>query len=117
MPENKARSDYAMQIETARLREPSGDQSVEVVLIVDKGLGRRSVSNDLDNVLHDVSLELPRWLRSYAVMYRDSMGRWDEIRLTKTSKPYLYRIVPLPRYDELEEIVEPAAARWLKRQA
>ncbi len=53
-----------------------------VIAIIDLDLGNRSVTNDIDNVIGDIRTELGD-LSGYAVIYRDSMGRWDGIRLVR----------------------------------
>lgn len=51
-----------------------------VIAIIDLDLGNRSVTNDIEYVLADIRAELGD-LAGYSVIYRDSMGRWDGIRL------------------------------------
>ena len=51
-----------------------------VIAIVDLDLGSKSVTNDMANVLDDIRAELGD-LAGYAVIYQDSMGRWDGVRL------------------------------------
>jgi hypothetical protein len=51
-----------------------------VIAIVDLDQGSKSLTNDMDNVLADIGAELGD-LAGYAVIYRDSMGRWDGVRL------------------------------------
>lgn len=51
-----------------------------VIAIVDLDLGNRSVTNDIENVLDDIRSEIGD-LAGYSVIYRDSMGRWDGVRL------------------------------------
>lgn len=51
-----------------------------VIAIVDLDQGSKSVTNDIENVLNDIRAELGD-LAGYAVIYRDSMGRWDGVRL------------------------------------
>ena len=51
-----------------------------VIAIVDLDQGSKSVTNDMENVLDDIRTELGD-LAGYAVIYRDSMGRWDGVRL------------------------------------
>lgn len=51
-----------------------------VIAIVDLDQGSKSVTNDMENVLADIWAELGD-LSGYAVIYRDSMGRWDGVRL------------------------------------
>jgi hypothetical protein len=51
-----------------------------VIAIIDLDLGNKSVTNDIDNVLEDIRAEVGD-LAGYSVIYQDSMGRWDGIRL------------------------------------
>ncbi len=54
----------------------------KVLYITDQG-GYKSVTNDMENVLQDISNELSvQDLRGMKIMYRDSMGIWDEVRLS-----------------------------------
>ena len=55
-----------------------------VIAIIDLDQGSKSVTNDMDNVLDDIRAELGD-LAGYAVIYRDSMGRWDGVRLVGSS--------------------------------
>ncbi len=50
-----------------------------VIAIVDLDQGSKSVTNDMENVLNDIRAELGD-LAGYAVIYRDSTGRWDGVR-------------------------------------
>ena len=50
-----------------------------VIAIVDLDQGSKSVTNDMANVLEDIRAELGN-LAGYAVIYRDSTGRWDGVR-------------------------------------
>lgn len=65
-------------------RQPLADYTYtiegNVIAIVDLDLGNRSVTNDIENVLEEIRTELGN-LAGYAVIYRDSMGRWDGVRL------------------------------------
>ncbi|WP_229374392.1 hypothetical protein [Fibrella rubiginis] len=51
-----------------------------IIVIVDLDLGNRSVTNDIENVLDDIRLKIGD-LAGYSVIYRDSMSRWDGVRL------------------------------------
>jgi hypothetical protein len=51
--------------------------SKEAVYIIDLNNGGRSVTNDADNVYKEIQRGWP----SKRVIYRDSMGRWDEIAM------------------------------------
>lgn len=61
-----------------------------VIAITDLDLGNKSVTNDIENVLEDIRAELGD-LAGYSVIYRDSMGRWDGVRLVNGTI-YLYGI-------------------------
>lgn len=45
------------------------------IFIVDLDLGRRSVTNDAENVVFEISKHFP----GKRIIYRDSMKEWDEI--------------------------------------
>lgn len=51
-----------------------------VIAIVDLDQGSKSVTNDMENVLADIRADLGD-LGGYGVVYRDSLGRWDGVRL------------------------------------
>lgn len=51
-----------------------------IIAIVDLDLGNRSVTNDIDYILEEIRAELGD-LSGYSVIYQDSMGRWDGVRL------------------------------------
>ena len=53
-----------------------------VIAIVDLDQGSKSVTNDMENVLDDIQAEIGD-LSGYAVIYRDSLGRWDGVRLER----------------------------------
>lgn len=58
-----------------------------VIAIIDLDQGSKSrsagaVTNDMENVLDEISAELGG-LAGYSVIYRDSMGRWDGVRLER----------------------------------
>jgi hypothetical protein len=53
-----------------------------VIAIIDLDQGSKSVTNDIENVLDDIRAKLGD-LSGYSVIYRDSMGRWDGIRLER----------------------------------
>ena len=55
-----------------------------VIAIIDLDQGNKSVTNDIENVLDDIRGEIGD-LAGYAVIYRDSMGRWDGVRLIGSS--------------------------------
>jgi hypothetical protein len=64
----RIRADYTYTVESS------------VIAITDLDRGSKSVTNDIENVLDDIRAEIGD-LAGYAVIYRDSMGRWDGVRL------------------------------------
>lgn len=66
------RADYTYSVES------------NIISIIDLDLGNKSVTNDIENVLDDIRTELGT-LAGYAVIYQDSMGRWDGVRLVGKS--------------------------------
>jgi len=53
-----------------------------VIAIIDLDQGSKSLTNDMENVLADIRAKIGD-LAGYAVIYRDSMGRWDGVRLER----------------------------------
>lgn len=53
-----------------------------VIAIIDLDQGSKSVTNDIENVLDDIRAEIGD-LAGYGVIYRDSMARWDGVRLER----------------------------------
>ena len=53
-----------------------------VIAIIDLDQGSKSVTNDMENVLDDIRAEIGD-LGGYSVIYRDSLGRWDGVRLER----------------------------------
>lgn len=51
------------------------DSERRVVWIVDEDKGGRSVTNDADAVVAELAVNYP----GYRIIYRDSMGNWDEL--------------------------------------
>ncbi len=55
-----------------------------ILYITDQG-GLKSVTNDIENVLEDIAQTLSyQELRSMKIMYRDSLGIWDGVRVDLT---------------------------------
>jgi hypothetical protein len=48
------------------------------VFIVDLDLGNRSVTNDAEKVLEEINNNFP----GKRLIYRDTLGNWDEIKMT-----------------------------------
>jgi len=53
----------------------------KILSITDEG-GLKSVTNDLENILHDIQDTIPiNDLLKARIMYRDSMGIWDGVKV------------------------------------
>jgi len=63
------RADFLLQV----------DEPAKLIRIIDQDLGGMSVTNDLEAVLREVSLQIDAALPEYSVIYRDSTGTWDAI--------------------------------------
>jgi hypothetical protein len=48
-----------------------------ILLIWDKNLGNRSVTNDIENVVADIAAYEDVDPKDYVILYRDSEGLWD----------------------------------------
>ncbi len=70
------------------------------VFIVDLDLGNRSVTNDADEVFEEIQKNFSK----KRVIYRDSMGNWDEIYLEKSSVGFFVDFKPYKEHlpDNLE---------------
>ena len=53
-----------------------------VIAIIDLDQGSKSVTNDMEEVLNDLRVAIGE-LSGYSVIYRDSTGRWDGVRLER----------------------------------
>lgn len=51
-----------------------------IISIIDLDKGGRSVTNDMENVIQDLKAILGD-LSGYAIIYKDSMGIWDGVRI------------------------------------
>lgn len=47
------------------------------LLIVDKDAGEITVTNDIKNVISDISIHEGINPREYTILYKDSLGNWD----------------------------------------
>ena len=86
------------------------DETVEVITIIDKDLGNRSVTNDVENILEAIAKELPRPLHKYAITYFDSTDKQDEIIVDKDNKFLSFAALPRGR---TSRFVKTEAARRL----
>jgi hypothetical protein len=65
------------------------DEDAAIIAIVDLDLGNKSVTNDMENVLDDIKLKLGT-LSGFSVIYKDSLGRWDGVRLDEKGTVHFY---------------------------
>lgn len=65
----ETKSDYFYSINEPR----------KVLRIIDLNLGRMSVTNDIENVLTQIRKEIGKDIESLKIIYRDSVGTWDEV--------------------------------------
>jgi len=87
-----------------------------VIEIIDLNLGNMSVTNDVENVLIEISERFQEGnpLAESAVIYRDSEGLWDEIVLDQVGN--FKTFAALPRGRCRSELQVEAVARLVKRQ-
>jgi hypothetical protein len=50
---------------------------ISCIIIEDKDLGGKTVTNDIENVVHDISIDEILNPEEYTIVYKDSMGYWD----------------------------------------
>lgn len=82
------RSDYVFDV-THITNGGYASPQVPVVVIGDRNMGRMSVTNNIEAVLADIQQEISKQglsLSKVAVIYRDSQGRWDEIKIGDDNK-------------------------------
>lgn len=78
------------------------------ILIVDTGAnhGFMSVTNDMENVLHDISVELNLNLENTKIIYRDSENIWDGIVCkqhgTSDAPSYTVEFIYLGTHDKIK---------------
>lgn len=60
----------------------------EVLCIYDLNKGAMSVTNDIENVIKEALFSNPAVAEivNLVVIYRDSEGRWDEVKVSPTGK-------------------------------
>ena len=90
----------------------------KVLWIVDLDLVGKSVTNDMENVLDDISLALGSEddIRRYKLMYKDSQGTWDGIRIHESQVDYPRRF-PVQIYSLNLRSQDAAAAKIWDAQA
>ena len=63
-----------------------------VLVIEDLNLGRMSVTNNIENILEEISIELnDGFTQNTKIIYRDSDGMWDGIKIESASYTYSTR--------------------------
>lgn len=107
-----ARADYDWRL----VQIFTDGRATTVIEIVDHNLGSMSVTNDIENVLLEISegLDDDNQLSENAVIYRDSMGLWDEIILDQVGN--FRSFAALPRGRCRSELQAEAVVRLVKRQ-
>jgi hypothetical protein len=78
--DKRAKSDYAYTVHG------------NVIAIVDLNLGNLSVAQDTANVLEAIKRNLGNTLSGYAVIYKDSFGNRDGVRLTEEGEIDFYAL-------------------------
>ncbi len=82
-----------------------------VLCIIDLNKGRKSVTNDIENVLAIIKQEQPEWrLDSLPVIYRDSRGIWDGIKTVRGHFVDFYPIAKIKLDDALAKARQPEQA-------
>ena len=61
-----------------------------VIAIIDTNLGRRSVTNDIENVLRKIEHFPQGSISGHRIMYRGSEGIWDAVRWDGKSATFLF---------------------------
>lgn len=105
-----SRSDYSFAV----IQVFQDKRAVEVVQVADANLGNMSVTNDVENVINEISARLPRPAADYAWIYRDSTGTWDEIVVDEVGN--FAKFVALPRGRCLTELEAEAVVRLIARE-
>lgn len=107
-----ARADYDWDLDKVL----EDHRATTIISITDLDLGNMSVTNDVENVLIEISEQLPddNPLSENAVIYRDSCGFWDEIVLDQVGN--FQRFAALPRDKDLNDLKIEAVIRLIKRQ-
>lgn len=96
------RADFQLQV----------DEPAKKIQIIDEDLGNMSVTNDMEAVLRETSLQVDEDLSAYSIIYRDSTGTWDRILV----KPHdvlahTWTFIILPGPGDPHEIRDPIATR------
>jgi len=76
------------------------DEPAREIRIIDEDLGAMSVTNDLEAVLREVSLQVDAALPDYSIIYRDSTGTWDRIVVKAhetLAHTWNFEVLPGPR--------------------
>lgn len=108
----RARADYDWKL----VQILTDGRATTVIEIVDRDLGNMSVTNDIENILLEISDDLDddNPLSENAVIYRDSEGLWDEIVLDEVGN--FRSFAALPRGRCRSELQAEAVVRLVARQ-
>ncbi len=101
-------ADYAFAV----VQVFNDERANEIIQIVDNKTGV-SVTNDVENVLNEIEVRLPRPATDYVWIYRDTMDNWDEIVVDDVGN--FVKFAPLPRGRCLTEIQAAAITQFLAR--
>ncbi|HET6558089.1 MAG TPA: DUF6011 domain-containing protein [Prolixibacteraceae bacterium] len=77
----------------------------EVIWIVDNG-GLKSVTNDMENILADIIREEEIDLCRYKIMYQDSMGIWDGVRIGSSGSVTFFPIGEVKQHHAKNKLLE-----------
>ena len=69
----------------------------KTILIIDLDKGGRSITNNMSNVLKDISFKEGIDLSFYNIAYKDSLNEWDGVKIGDNSKISFY---PIRKPDE-----------------
>jgi hypothetical protein len=104
------RSDFTFAV----VEVQDDERATQVIQIVDDNLGNMSVTNDVENVINEISARLPRPATDYAWIYRDTEELWDELVLDNVGN--FKKFAPLPRGRCFTEVQAEAVIRFLERK-
>lgn len=74
------------------------------ILIRDLDKGGMSVTNDAENVLRRIRRGLARPLHGYLILYRDSLGNWDQMLVNNQDEFTGFEMGPEGEWDKLFEL-------------
>ena len=96
------RADFQLQV----------DEPAKRIQIIDEDLGNMSVTNDMEAVLREVSLNVDNPLPAYDIVYRDSTATWDRILVkAHADRAHTWTFIVLPGPGEPAEIRDQMTSR------